>query len=107
MFYFGYFDEDKCFYINGTFYCDVKVTAGAKTKKHFSAIATNAICFGYAGGLMRDDARYLKNLKFLEFHETHIPHDGFFTPDESDIKLTAYLRVDMDEVAKEFKITWI
>ena len=55
---------------------------------------------------MRSDAQFLKNLKLLSFNETVIEAEGWFDFDTSDITWDMYLRVDMDEVATTYNITW-
>ena len=55
---------------------------------------------------MRSDAQFLSNLKLLSFNETVIEAEGWFDFDKSDITWDMYLRVDMDEVASTYNITW-
>ena len=103
MFWFGFWDEDKCFTIDDVYYCDVKVTLGIQVHKITRSILFHAVCFGYKGGLMRKDAEFLTNLKLLSFNETIIDDEDWL--DKSDITWDMHLRVNMDMVATTYNIT--
>ena len=52
----GFWDEDKCFTIDETFYCDVKVTVGIQVHKIARSVLFKAVCIGFKSSLWRDDA---------------------------------------------------